>query len=416
MRAGAYNMIAVKMFQLEECTVKELSRIAMGINPSSTMAIDTLFKQMKAEGQDVIGFAAGEPDFNTPDYIKEAAIQAIHENHTRYTPPSGTLELKQAICDRIKADCGVEYAPNQAVVSSGAKHIVYLSLRALVNPGDEVILPTPAWVSYYELIRMVGGTPVLVEATEEEDFKLSPEKLESVITGRTKAIIFNNPSNPTGMVYNAEQLKALMEVCVKHDLYVISDEIYYGLVYDGKPFTSIASLGEEVKKRTILINGVSKSYAMTGWRIGYALAEPEIARIMSNYISHSTGSPCSISQKAALKGLTAPQAETDAMRDAFQARRDYMVERINAMEGISCIRPEGAFYIMINVKKQLGRTICGEKIETDGDFATAFLKHGLVALVPGDGFSAPGFVRWSYAASMENIKAGLDRLEKFLAQ
>lgn len=394
--------------------MKELSRIALGVNPSSTMAIDTLFKQMKAEGQDVIGFAAGEPDFDTPEYIKEAGIQAIRDNYTRYTPPSGTLELKKAICDRMKADLGVDYEPSQVVVSSGAKHVVYLSLRALVNPGDEVILPTPAWVSYYELIRMVGGVPVLVPATEEEGFKLSPEKLEAAITDKTKAIIFNNPSNPTGMVYNAQQLKPLMDVCVKHDLYIISDEIYYGLVYDGKPFTSVASLGEEVKKRTILINGVSKSYAMTGWRIGYGLAQPNIAKVISNYISHSTGSPCSISQKAALKGLTAPQAETDAMRDAFQARRDYMVKRINAMEGVSCIRPEGAFYIMVNVSEQLGRTICGEKIETDSDFATAFLKHGLVALVPGDGFSAPGFVRWSYAASMENIKAGLDRLEEFL--
>lgn len=394
--------------------MKELSRIALGVNPSSTMAIDTLFKQMKAEGQNVIGFAAGEPDFDTPEYIKEAGIQAIRDNYTRYTPPSGTLELKKAICDRMKADLGVDYEPSQVVVSSGAKHVVYLSLRALVNPGDEVILPTPAWVSYYELIRMVGGVPVLVPATEEEGFKLSPEKLEAAITDKTKAIIFNNPSNPTGMVYNAQQLKPLMDVCVKHDLYIISDEIYYGLVYDGKPFTSVASLGEEVKKRTILINGVSKSYAMTGWRIGYGLAQPNIAKVISNYISHSTGSPCSISQKAALKGLTAPQAETDAMRDAFQARRDYMVKRINAMEGVSCIRPEGAFYIMVNVSEQLGRTICGEKIETDSDFATAFLKHGLVALVPGDGFSAPGFVRWSYAASMENIKAGLDRLEEFL--
>lgn len=396
--------------------MKELSHIATGINPSSTMAIDSLFKQMKAEGMDVIGFAAGEPDFNTPDAIKEAAIQAIHDNYTRYTPAAGALDLKQAVCDRMKVDLGVEYLPNQVVVSSGAKHIVYLSLRVLVNPGDEVILPTPAWVSYYELIRMVGGIPVLVEATEEDDFKISPEKLEAAVTEKTKAIIINNPSNPTGMLYSAEQLKALTDVCVRHDLYIISDEIYYGLVYDGKAFTSVAALGEEVKKRTILINGVSKSYAMTGWRIGYALAEPDIAKVMSNYLSHSTGSPCSISQKAALQGLKASQDETNAMRDAFQKRRDYMLERIEKIDGISCIRPEGAFYIMLNVKEQIGRTICGEKINSDSDFATAFLKHGLVALVPGEGFSAPGFIRWSYAASLENIKEGLDRLEKFLAQ
>lgn len=394
--------------------MKELSQIARGVHASTTMAIDAMFKQMKAEGQDVIGFAAGEPDFDTPEHIKEAAIQAIRDNYTRYTPPAGALDLKKAVCARMKADCGVDYAPNQVVVSSGAKHLVYLSLRVLVNPGDEVILPTPAWVSYYELIRMVGAIPVMVPATEEEAFKLSPQKLEKAITSRTKAVILNNPSNPTGMVYNAEQLKALVDVCVRHDLYIISDEIYYSLTYDGTPFTSVASLGEEAKKRTILINGVSKSYAMTGWRIGYALAEPEIAQVMSNYISHSTGSPCSISQKAALEGLTSPQEEVDAMRDAFQARRDYMLERINAMESVSCIRPEGAFYMMLNIKKLLGKTLHGELIQSDEDFATAFLKHGLVAVVPGEGFGAPGFVRWSYASSMENIKEGLDRLERFL--
>lgn len=396
--------------------MKELSRIAQGVHASTTMAIDSLFKQMKAEGQDVIGFAAGEPDFPTPDHIKEAAAQAIRDNFTRYTPPSGTLELKQAICDRVKEDFGVSYTPDQAVVSSGAKHVVYLALRALVNPGDEIILPTPAWVSYYELIRMVGGTPVVIPASEAELFKLSPEKLEGAITPRTKAVLLNNPSNPTGMLYSAEQLRALAEVCVRHDLYIVADEIYSSLVYDGRPFTSVAALGDEIKRHVILINGVSKSYAMTGWRIGYGLAEPEIAKIMSNYVSHSTGSPCAVSQKAALIALTAPQEQILSMRDAFQARRDYMVSRMNAIPGVSCIRPEGAFYVMMNLEKLLGRTVGGARIDSAEDFATAFLKQGLVAVVPGDGFGAPGFVRWSYAASMENIKEGLDRLERFLAQ
>ncbi|MDD5938371.1 MAG: pyridoxal phosphate-dependent aminotransferase [Clostridiales bacterium] len=378
------------------------------------MAIDSLFKQMKAEGQDVIGFAAGEPDFNTPDDIKEAAFQAIRDNFTRYTPASGTLELKQAVCDRMKADCGLCYEPAQVVISSGAKHLVYLALRALVNPGDEVILPTPAWVSYYELIRMMGGIPVMVPASEAEDFKLSAEKLEAAITDRTKAIILNNPSNPTGMVYDAGQLRALADVCVRHDLYIVADEIYYSLIYDGKPFTSIASLGDEVKERTVLINGVSKSYAMTGWRIGYAMAPTEIAKVMANYVSHSTGSPCAVSQKAALAALTAPQESVADMRKAFEARRNYMVERMNAMDGISCIKPEGAFYVMMNIEKLIGRTIGGTLIQNDSDFAAAFLKQGLVAVVPGEGFGAPNFVRWSYAASMENIKLGMDRLEKFL--
>jgi len=395
--------------------VKELSRIARGVRASTTMAIDSLYKQMKAEGQDVIGFAAGEPDFNTPDHIKEAAYQAIRDNFTRYTPASGMVELKQAACDRMKADCGVDYTPAQVVIASGAKHMVYLALRALVNPGDEVILPTPAWVSYYELIRIVGGIPVMLPASEEEDFKITPEKLEQAITTQTKAIILNNPSNPTGMVYDAGQLRALADVCVRHDLYIIADEIYYGLLYDGKTFTSIASLGEEVKRRTILVNGVSKSYAMTGWRIGYAMAEPEIAKLMADYVSHSTGSPCSISQRAAMAGLTASQEEVHTMREAFQARRDYMVERMNQIPGVSCIRPEGAFYVMMNIQKLIGRTLGGITIRDDNDFATAFLKQGLVAVVPGEGFGAPGFVRWSYATSMENIKEGLDRLDRFLA-
>lgn len=394
--------------------MKELSHIASEVRASTTMAIDSLYKQMKAEGQDVIGFAAGEPDFPTPDHIKEAAFQAIRDNFTRYTPASGTLELKNAICTRMKADCGVEYSPDQVVVSSGAKHVLYLALRALVNPGDEVILPTPAWVSYYELIRMVGATPVTIHTTEAEAFKLSPEKLESAITPKTKAFILNNPSNPTGMVYDAGQLKALVDVCVRHDLYIISDEIYCNLIYDGKPFTSVASLGEDVKERTILINGVSKSYAMTGWRIGYAMARPDIARIMSNYVSHSTSSPCAVSQKAALAGLTASQEKVFEMREAFEERRNYMVGRMNTIEGVSCIKPEGAFYVMMNIEKLIGRTLGGTVIQSGDDFATAFLKGGLVAVVPGEGFDAPGFVRWSYASSMENIREGLERLERFL--
>ncbi len=396
--------------------MKELSKIARGVQASATMAIDSLFKQMKANGEDVIGFAAGEPDFDTPDHIKDAAIQAIRDNYTKYTPASGSLELKQAICARMKADLGIEYLPDQVVVASGAKHIIYVALQVLTNPGDEILLPTPSWVSYYEMIRMTGGIPVVIPTTEEERFKLTPQKLEQAITPMTKAIILNNPNNPTGSVYDSAELKMLADICVKHDLYILSDEIYYSLMYDGKTFTSIASLGDEIKKRTILINGVSKSYAMTGWRIGYSLAEPEITKIMSNYISNSTGSPCSISQRAAVEGLNASQELGHSMRDAFQLRRDYIVERVNSMEGISCICPEGAFYVMINVKKLFGRTLGGIKINTSEDFASAFLKKGLVALVPGEGFGTPGFVRWSYAASMDNLKEGLERLERFLAE
>lgn len=395
--------------------MKELSNLAAQVQASSTMAMDALAKQMKADGIDVIGFGAGEPDFNTPEHIKAAAIQAIHDNKTRYTPASGTVELKQAVCQRMKADCGLDYKPSQVVVTSGAKHCVYVALRALVNPGDEVILPAPYWVSYLELIKMVSGTPVVVTAEESAHFKMSARQLENAITPRTKALILNNPSNPTGMVYSREELEAIARVCVEHDIYIISDEIYYGLLYDGLSFTSVASLGDEVKRRTILINGVSKSYAMTGWRIGYALADETVAKVMGDYLSHSTGSPCAISQAASVASLIGPQEEVESMRQAFEARRDYIVERMNQIPGVSCIKPEGAFYVMMNMEKLLGRTICGEQIRSSDDFCSAFLKHGLVATVPCSGFGAPNFVRWSYATSMENIRKGLDRLESFLA-
>ena len=413
MQVEAYNRAE---FEIDkgEIPLKELSRIASAVQASTTMAIDSLFKQMKADGIDVIGFGAGEPDFNTPDAIKQAGIEAIQNNFTRYTPAAGTLELRQAACDRLRADCGVEYKPSQVVVSSGAKHLVYLALRALVNPGDEVILPAPYWVSYIELIKMVGGVPVVIHTTEAEHFKLTADKLEAAVTPRTKAIILNNPSNPTGMMYGREELEAIADVCVRNEVYVISDEIYYSLAYDGKQFTSFAALSPEAKELTILVNGVSKSYAMTGWRIGYACANDQIAKIMANYVSHSTGSPVAISQKAAVVALNAPQDEVEAMRKAFEERRNYIVEGMNAIPGVSCIKPEGAFYVMMNLEQLIGKTIHGVEITNDDVFADAFLKHGLVAVVPGSGFGAPNFVRWSYATSLDNIKEGLARLEKFL--
>ena len=395
--------------------MKELSKIALAVEPSTTMAIDAMFKQMKAEGQNVIGFGAGEPDFPTPDYIKEAGIQAIRNNETKYTPAAGTIELRKAVCQRLKEDCGVDYEYTQIAVSNGAKPCVYVALRALVNPGDEVILPAPYWVSYIELIRMVGGVPVVVEATEAENFKITPEKLAAAITPKTKCMILNNPSNPTGMMYSRQELEAISKVCVEQDIYVISDEIYYGLVYDGGQFVSLAALGEDIKERTLLINGVSKSYAMTGWRIGYVVAPAKIAKVIANFLSHSTGSPCSISQKASALALSASQDSIEEMRKAFEERRNYMVERMNQIEGVSCIKPEGAFYVMMNIEKLIGKELHGTVIKDSDDFGNLFLKYGKVAVVPGTGFAAPNFVRWSYATSMENIKEGLDRLERFLA-
>ena len=396
--------------------MKKLSQTALAVQASTTMAIDSLYKQMKADGVDVVGFGAGEPDFATPDEIKAAGISAIERNQTKYTPAHGTLELRKAVCSRLKADYGLDYAPGQVVIGSGAKHVVYTALRAILNPGDEVILPAPYWVSYLELIKVMGGIPVVLSAEEEEGFKLPIERLAAAITPKTKALILNNPSNPTGMIYSGEELQSIADLCVEHDIYVVADEIYCGLVYDGLRFVSFASLGEEIKKRTILVNGVSKSYAMTGWRIGYACSGLEIAGVMANYISHSAGSPSTISQMAALAALTGPQEKIETMRQAFEERRNYIVERINAIKGVSCIKPEGAFYVMMNLKKLFGTTLYGVTIETADDFADVFLKKGLVAVVPGSGFGAPDFVRWSYACSMENIKEGMDRLEKFLVE
>lgn len=396
--------------------MKELSYIAQAVQASTTLAIDAMFKQMKADGIDVIGFGAGEPDFNTPDNIKAAAFKAIEENKTRYTPAAGIMELRKAVCKRLHEDCGLDYQPTQIVAASGAKHSVYIALQVLLNPGDEVILPAPFWVSYYELIKMAGGVPVVVTATEEEGFKMTAEKFAAAITPKTKAMILNNPSNPTGMMYTKAELEAIAEICVKKDIYVIADEIYYGLVYDGREFTSFASLGDKVKDLTILVNGVSKSYAMTGWRIGYTASNEKIAKVMANYLSHSTSAPSSVSQWASVEALEGPQEGILAMRDEFEKRRNYIVERMNKIEGVSCLNPEGAFYVMMNIEKLIGRKF-GEIEVTDSDsFAKAFLEQGLVAVVPCSGFGAPNFVRWSYATSMENIKEGLDRLEKFLAQ
>ncbi len=396
--------------------MRELSRTASAVQASTTLAIDAAYKQMRADGIDVIGFGAGEPDFNTPEPVKQAGIRAIEENFTRYTPAAGILPLREAVCARLAADYGLSYTPAQVVMGSGAKHSLYMALCAVLNPGDEVLLPAPYWVSYYEMIRMLGGVPVVLDAGEESGFKIRPEQAAAAVTARTKAIILNNPSNPTGMVYGREELEAIAAVCVENDLFIIADEIYAQLLYDGAEFTSIASLGDAVKERTILINGVSKSYAMTGWRIGYACAPTPVAKVISNLVSHSSSAPSSVSQKAALEALSGDQTCIKEMRQAFQERRDYMVERINRIDGVSCLKPRGAFYVMMNLKELIGRTICGTVISDADAFAEVFLREGLVCVVPCTGFGAPKHVRWSYATSLENIKEGLDRLERFLAK
>lgn len=396
--------------------MKPVSKIAEAVRASTTLAVDSLAKQMKADGLDVVGFGTGEPDFNTPDNINMAGIRAICDGKTKYTPAAGIIPLRKAIAQRLKEDCGVDYDYTQIVVASGAKHSVYIALAAITNPGDEIIIPAPFWVSYYEMVRMVGGTPVIVEAGEEQNFKITAQQLEAAITDKTKCLMLNNPSNPTGMIYSADELRAIADVCVKHDLYILADEIYYQLIYDGIEFTSIASLGDEVKERTLLINGVSKSYAMTGWRVGYCAANKTLAKIMSNFLSHSTGAPSTISQWASVEALTGPQDGIEAMRLAFLERRDYIVKRINSIPGVSCIVPNGAFYVMMNIEQLIGKTLGGKLIENDDDFAVALLEKALVAVVPCSGFGMKNFVRWSYAASMENIEKGLDRLEKFVTE
>ena len=396
--------------------MKSLSTIASNVQASTTLALDALYKEMKANGVDVIGFAAGEPDFPTPDYIKYAGMAAIVHDETRYTPATGTLALKKAVCKRLKEDLDLDYEPSNIVCSSGAKHCLYIALRAIINPGDEVIIPTPAWVTYNEMVKMVGAEPVTIVCTEAENFKLTPEKLEAAITDKTKCVMLNNPSNPTGMLYSREELQGIADVCVKHDLFIIADEIYYKLLYDGREFTSIASLGEDVKELTIIINGVSKSYAMTGWRIGYIAADKRVVSVMSKYLSHSTGNPSAPAQAASVVALNAPQDTVEEMRKAFEKRRDYMVERMNQIPGVSCLKPEGAFYVMMNISKLIGKTLHGQVINNADDFGDIFLKEGLVCIGPCTGFGDPNFLRWSYATSMENIKEGLDRLEKFLAE
>lgn len=394
--------------------MKSLSSIAMNIQPSATLAVDSRAKELKQSGLDVLNFGIGEPDFDTPDYIKQAGIRAIEAGQTKYTPAAGIIPLRKAVAARLKEDYGLEYEHTQIVVASGAKHAVYVALQVLVNPGDEIILPVPYWVSYFEMIRMAGGVPVELVAPEAQDFKITAAQLEQAITDKTKAIILNSPANPTGMVYTREELTAIAEVCKKYDIYVISDEIYDCLVYDGVEFTSFASVSEDAKARTIVINGASKTYSMTGWRIGYAAANPQIAKLMSSFLSHSTGAPGTMCQHAAVEAFSGSREAVESMREAFDQRRKYLVERINSIEGVSCLTPEGAFYVMVNLEKLLGKTVGGRVIENDSDFAAAFLEKGLVAVTPCVAFGMPNFVRWSYAASMEAIAEGCDRLEKFL--
>ncbi|HHU63548.1 MAG TPA: pyridoxal phosphate-dependent aminotransferase [Clostridiales bacterium] len=391
-----------------------LSKKAQAISGSITLAITAKEKAMKAEGIDVIGFGAGEPDFDTPLHVKQEAIRAINQDYTRYTPVSGILPLRKAICDKLKRDNSLEYNPSEIVVSNGAKHSLFNIFQAILNPGDEVLIPSPYWVSYPELVKLADGVPVFVNTKEDNLFKVRVRDLERAVTPKTKALILNSPSNPNGCVYKKEELMDIADFAVKNDIFVISDEIYEKLIYDGKEHISIAALNDKIKDRTIVVNGVSKAYAMTGWRIGYTASNQEIASVMNNIQSHATSNPNSIAQYASIAALNGPQDCLYEMVKEFQKRRDYMVKKINSIEGLSCRKPMGAFYVMVNISKTFNRRIDDYTINSSIDFAEALLSKSKVAVVPGISFGDDNFIRLSYATSMEKIKEGLNRIEQFI--
>jgi len=391
-----------------------LSKRAQLISPSPTLAITVRAKKMKAEGIDVIGFGAGEPDFDTPSYIKEAAKKALDEGFTKYTAASGIQELKEAICQKFKEENNLDYHPSEIIISCGAKYCLYNAFQVMCQEGDEVILPVPYWVSYIEQIKLAGAKPVLIETSEREGFKLSPYRLKEAITSRTKLFLLNSPNNPTGAVYSRKELEVLGEILVKAGIYVVSDEIYEKIIYDNREHISIASLGPEIKKLTILVNGVSKTYSMTGWRIGYAAGEKEIVKAMSNLQSHSTSNPTSIAQKAAIAAIGGPREPIEEMVREFRKRRDYVVNRLREIPGISCPKPQGAFYVFVNVSAILGKVYDGEIIEDSTHLAKLLLDKAKVAVVPGSAFGADNYLRLSYATSMSKIVEGLARIEKFI--
>lgn len=391
----------------------QISNKARAISPSPTLAIDSKFKQMKKQGIPVVGFGAGEPDFNTPDHVKAAGIRAIENNFTRYTPASGTLELKQAICDKVLRDTGLTYTTANVIVCNGGKHALTNIFMAILNPGDEVLIPAPYWVSYPEMVKMADGVPVYIETAEENQFKFTMDQLEAACTDKTRALVLNTPSNPTGMIYTKEEMEKIGAFAVEHSIYIVFDEIYEKLVYEGE-HVNIATLGDEIKKHTIIVNGMAKTYAMTGWRIGYAVAEVPVIKAMSNIQSHATSNPNSIAQAASVAALNGDQSVIDLMKEEYVRRRDYMVARINEIEGLSCQCPHGAFYVFMNVKGVLGKEHYGKMIHTAKELCEDVLDRALVAMVPSEGFGIEGYVRLSYATSMEVIRTGLDRLEEYL--
>ncbi|WP_020059571.1 pyridoxal phosphate-dependent aminotransferase [Bacillus sp. 123MFChir2] len=388
----------------------KLAKRVAALTPSSTLEITAKAQALKAEGHDVIGLGAGEPDFNTPEHIIEAAYKAMLEGHTKYTPTGGLAALKQEIMKKFERDQGLSYEPSQIIVCNGAKHALYTLFQVLLDEGDEVIIPTPYWVSYPEQVKLAGGEPVYVDGLEENHYKITAEQLHQVITEKTKAVIINSPSNPTGMIYSKEELQQLGQVCLEHDILIVSDEIYEKLIYGGAEYTSIAELSHELQEQTLIINGVSKSYSMTGWRIGYAAGNKELIKAMTNLASHSTSNPTSIAQYGTIAAYAGDQQPVEIMRRAFEERLNIVYDKLIQIPGFSCIKPQGAFYLFPNVKEAVA--LAG--YETVDEWAKALLEEEKVALVPGTGFGAPNNVRLSYATSLEQLEKALERIHRFM--
>ena len=385
------------------------------VAPSLTLAIDAKAKQLIKDGVDLVGFGAGEPDFNTPENIKEAGINAIKANKTRYTPASGIPELKAAVAEKFKRENGLEYKPSDIIISCGAKHSLYNIFMAILNPGDEVIIFSPYWVSYEEQVKIADGVPVFMRLDEPRNFEIDFNMLEKKITKKTKAMIVNSPSNPTGAVLSADSLKKLADIALKHNLLIVSDEIYEKFIYNGKKHISIASFSKEVKAQTIVVNGVSKTYAMTGWRIGYLASDnKEIVSAIDNLQSHSTSNPATMTQAAAVEALQTPDSVVQAMVSEFDKRRQHIMKRLDGIPGLTYVEPEGAFYIFPNFSSFTGKTIKGMQIKGSLDLAEMLLNEAKVAVVPGIAFGSDNHFRLSYATSMANIDKGLDRIAEAL--
>jgi aspartate aminotransferase len=388
----------------------KLAKRVKALTPSTTLAITAKAAELKAQGYDVIGLGAGEPDFNTPQHIIEAALQSMNAGYTKYTPSAGLPALKKAIIDKFKQDQEIEYKLNELIVVNGAKHALYTLFQVILDEGDEVIIPTPYWVSYPEQVKLAGGVPVYIEGSEQNDFKIRPEQLSAAITEKTRAVIINSPSNPTGMIYSSEELKALGQVCLEKNILIVSDEIYEKLIYDNNKHVSIAQLSPQLKEQTIIINGVSKSHSMTGWRIGYAAGNKEIITAMTNLASHSTSNPTTTAQYGTIAAYTGSQEPVEQMRKAFESRLNKIYDQLISIEGFSCIKPQGAFYLFPNVKKAAELT----GFETVDAFVEGLLEEQMVAVIPGSGFGAPDNIRLSYATSLDALEGAIKRINEFI--